>query len=453
MLSKALCSDILARAMSTGADFAELYQELTRSNAIRLISGKIDAIDDTVISGVGIRAFLGTRTVYATTTDLTREGLLRCASAVADTIAQSKAQVSINLTERIFPNIHGIKRLPGDAPIGERIGVLKEACFAAKEHDERIVQVQGNLISIDHSILVANSEELYTTDRHVRTRLAVSAIASNGSENQSGFFGPGRAMGMEMFESVNPEETGKRAARQAIVNLGAVPCPAGQMPVAIENGFGGVIFNEACGHSLEATSVAIGASQMCGKLGTKIANEKVTAIDDGTIPNAWGSINIDDEGHPSQKNVLIENGVLKTYLHNRETAKKMGVETTANASKGAYHSPIGIMPYAFSIDAGDKTLAELFSMADDGIYITSFSGLHAGANPVTGDFSLQSQGFLIKDGKRAGAVKGFTLAGNFFELLKEITALSDTVDMGVQTSITAFGAPCALIPNMSVAGE
>ena len=141
--------------------------------------------------------------------------------------------------------------------------------------------------------------------------MGVSSVASDGNENQSGSCAPGRGMGLELFELFDPKSIGRRASEMAITNLTADYCPAGQMTVAIENGFGGVIFHEACGHSLEATQVGVGMSEMCGKLGQKIANEKVTAIDDGTITGAWGSVNIDDEGTPTQRNVLIENGILK----------------------------------------------------------------------------------------------------------------------------------------------
>ena len=149
--------------------------------------------------------------------------------------------------------------------------------------------------------------------RHDSRYAGLQAIASDGGENQSGSCSPGRGMGLEVFEMFNPEEIGRKAAAQAITNLEADYCPAGQMPVAIENGFGGVIFHEACGHSLEATSVGTGRSQMCGKLGQKIANEKVTAIDDGTIPNAWGSSNMDDEGHTPHKTQLIKDGICVKY--------------------------------------------------------------------------------------------------------------------------------------------
>ncbi|MBQ9132367.1 MAG: hypothetical protein IJX62_07855 [Clostridia bacterium] len=191
MISKALAESILAVAMSGGADFAELYGEITRNNSVVMMNGKIDRATDNLISGVGIRAFLGTKTVFASTSDLSPEGLMKCARAVAAAMGEIKASVSINLTERIFPNIHPAKVLPTSVEAKVRADLLRAGCFAAKEYDPSIVQVTGNLLGVDHTILVANTEGLYTTDRHVRTRIAVSAVASNGTENQSGSASPG----------------------------------------------------------------------------------------------------------------------------------------------------------------------------------------------------------------------------------------------------------------------
>jgi PmbA protein len=163
--------------------------------------------------------------------------------------------------------------------------------------------------------------------------------------------------------------------------------------------------------------------------------------------------NFDAEGVAAYRKAIIENGVLKTLLHNRETAKAQGVESTGNASKGSYASPVAISPYAFCMEAGDKTKDELFAMAGNGIYITELKGLHAGANAVTGDFSIESAGFKIEDGKLGGAVKSFTIAGNFFDLLKSIAALSNEVDVAITGGFTTFGAPAVLIHDVSVAGK
>jgi TldD protein len=203
---------------------------------------------------------------------------------------------------------------------------MRTAYINAKEYDPSINQVTVSYKDEDQAICIANSEGLYTNDRRIRTRMGIMAVAGDGTENQTGFVGPGRSMGFELFDIIDPEYYAKEAARVAVTMLRAKPCPAGRMPVVIENGFGGVIFHEACGHSLEGASVAKGNSAFSGKLGQKIASEKVTAIDDGTIPNAWGSTNIDDEGMPMRKRMLIENGILREYMLDRLNAKIMNLQ-------------------------------------------------------------------------------------------------------------------------------
>jgi PmbA protein len=197
----------------------------------------------------------------------------------------------------------------------------------------------------------------------------------------------------------------------------------------------------------------MGISLLKGKEGCKIASDKLTLIDDPMREGSTVGTPFDAEGVATHRKAVIENGVLKTLLHNRETARIAGVESTANASKASYSSPVGISPYAFTIEAGEDTEEELFRKAGDGIYVTEMKGLHAGANAVTGDFSIESAGFLIEDGKLGKFVKSFTIAGNFFELLKNIAALSDKVEFSAGGSITSFGSPAVLIPGMSVAGK
>ncbi len=427
IISKLLLEDVLAEAMSTGADFAEVYAERTRNNGIRFLNGKIDTANDSVTSGVGIRAFIGTRTVYATTTDLSRSGLIRCARAVADALGESRADISIHLTERIFPNIHPVKILPGSTPMKQRTDILKEACFAASDRDEKIKQVMGNLSSVDHTVLIANSEGLYTSDRHVRTRIAVQAVASDGHENQSGSASPGRGMGLEMFDFIDPRAVGVSAADQALVNLRADYCPAGQMTVAIENGFGGVIFHEACGHSLEATSVGIGMSQMAGKLGQKIANEKVTAIDDGTIPNAWGSVNIDDEGHPTQKNILIENGILKNYMIDRLGSRRMGMSMTGNGRRESFeYEPTSRMTNTYIANGPDKN-EDIIASIEYGLYAKSMGG--GSVNPLTGEFNFGvNEGYIIRNGVICEPVRGASLVGTGSQILMDIDMVGQNLD-------------------------
>ena len=442
IISRLLLEDVLAVAMSTGADFAEVYAERTRNNGIRFLNGKIDTANDGVTSGVGIRAFIGTRTVYATTTDISRSGLIRCARAVADALGESNAQVSIHLTERIFPNIHPVQILPGSTPMATRTDILKSACSAASERDEKIKQVMGNLATVDHTILIANSEGLYTSDRHVRTRIAVQAVASDGHENQSGSASPGRGMGLEMFDFIDPKSVGITAADQALVNLRADYCPAGQMTVAIENGFGGVIFHEACGHSLEATSVGTGTSQMCGKLGQKIANEKVTAIDDGTIPGAWGSVNIDDEGHVTQRNVLIENGILKSYMIDRLGSRRMGIEMTGNGRRESFmYEPTSRMTNTFIANGPDKN-EDIIKSIEYGLYAKSMGG--GSVNPLTGEFNFGvNEGYIVRNGEICEPVRGASLIGTGSQILMDI----DMVGQNLATAQGMCGSSSGSVPT------
>ena len=395
IIERKLSEEVLAAAMSTGADFAEIYAELTYNDSVHLIDRKVDQISNNVLSGAGIRAFVGTRTVFASTSDLTREGLLRCARAVAAAIGEGKESISICLTERMFPNIHPARIIPSSVATRVKTDILKSACSAAYDYDGAVSQVTGTLLGVDHTIQIANSEGLLTTDRHVRTRLAVSAVASKNGENQQGYYAPGRGMGLEVFDMIDPVEVGKTAAAQAMVNLRADYCPAGQMTVAIENGFGGVIFHEACGHSLEATSVAIGMSEMAGKLGQQIANPKVTAIDDGTIPGAWGSVNIDDEGNPTQQNVLIENGVLKSYMVDRLGSRRMGLPMTGNSRRQSYQfEPTSRMTNTYIANGPDRN-EDIIASIEYGLYAKSMGG--GSVDPLTGAFNFSvNEGYIIR---------------------------------------------------------
>ena len=205
--------------------------------------------------------------------------------------------------------------------------------------------------------------------------------------------------------------------------------------------------------AFSAKMAQMGMSLLASKEGEKIASDIVTITDDPMREGVSIQTNFDAEGVAAFRKAVVEGGVLKTLLHNRETAAISGVESTGNASKGGYASPVAISPYAFCLEAGDKTEEELLNLAGNGIYITELKGLHAGANPIAGDFSLESAGFKIENGKLTDAVKSFTIAGNFFELIKNISALSDKVEVAVTGGFTTFGAPAVLIPDMSVAGK
>lgn len=272
------------------------------------------------------------------------------------------------------------------------------------------------------------------------------AVVGVGDENQQDY----------SFKILTGDETVTEvvdeAVSEALARIGAGSVDSGKYNVVISGNQMRSLLS-VFSSAFSAKAVIDGMSRLKGKEGEKIASEIVTITDDPQREGNAVGTTFDAEGVATHRKAVVEAGVLKTFLHNRETALAMGKETTANASKAGYSSPIGIRPYSFAIEPGDKSQDELFAMAGDGIYITEINGLHAGANPVSGDFSLQSAGFLIKDGKKAEAVKGFTVAGNFFELLKNISCLGNKLERGVTTGFTGFCAPDVLVPDMSIAGK
>ena len=459
MISREICQRVLQKAVSSGADYAEIFAENTVNHGISMIANKVDSIRDTVIAGAAVRVYKGLRSVMASTVDTSEEGLLKCAEAAADALGQGTAAIDIVLKERIFANIHPIKIVPSSVSNKEKVDILKSGYFAAKEYNDAVKQVSGSISEVDHHILIANTEGLYTQDRQIRTRMVVSAVADLGDGAQTGFFGPGRRMGLEMFDSIDPKSIGITAAKQAVTMAGAGYCPAGVMPVAIENGFGGVIFHEACGHSLEASSVAYGQSQFAGKLGQKIANEKVTAIDDGTIPNAWGSINIDDEGTPAQKNVLIEKGVLKSYMIDKFNGRRMGMASTGNSRRQSYaYTPTSRMTNTYIAPGEDKN-EDIISSIEYGLYAASMGG--GSVNPVTGEFNFAvNEGYMIRNGKICEPVRGASLVGKGSEIIQNIDMVGSCLDMGTgmcgssSGSVpTNVGQPLIRVSTITVGGR
>jgi len=429
MISRDICLKVLQMAVSTGGDYAEIFAENTVNHSISMIAGKVDTIKDAVIAGAAVRVYKGMRSVMASTVDTSEAGLLRCAQQAAEALGQGTAPMDIVLKERTFEDIHPVKIVPSLVGNREKVNILKAGYFAAREYSDAITQVSGNLLDADHNILIANTEGLYARDRQIRTRISVSAVAEVNGETQTGVCSPGRRMGLEMFDTIDPKTVGIHAARQAVTMAGAGYCPAGVMPVAIDNGFGGVIFHEACGHSLEAASVAYGRSQFVGKLGEKIANKKVTAIDDGTIPNAWGSVNIDDEGTPARKNVLIEKGVLKSYMVDKFNGRRMGMESTGNARRESYaYTPTSRMTNTYIAPGTDKN-EDIIGSMEYGLYAKEMGG--GSVNPVTGDFNFAvTEGYMVRNGKICEPVRGASLVGKGSEILHNIDMVGTDLDMG-----------------------
>ena len=461
MLSKSIANEVLAKCLVTGGDFAEIFEEDSINNSISLVDGKVDDAIGGRIYGIGIRIFKGLNSVYAYTNNNSLNSLLETAYRAALALGEVKEDdmKSIVLNEKSIATIHPIIYYPKDVTYDRKIAVLKSAYGSAKDYSSDISQVIASYADKEQNILIANTEGLYVQDKRVRTRLGISAIASKGNENQTGFEGPGRHMGIEMFDTIDPEYYGKEAARVAHTMLNAKNCPAGNMTVAIDNGFGGVIFHEACGHSLEASAVAKGNSVFANKLGEQIASTKVTAIDDGTMPNAWGSLNIDDEGNKTQRNVLIENGILKGYMIDKFNGRRMKMEATGSSRRQSYKfQPTSRMTNTY-IAAGNDNPEDIIKSMEDGLYAKKMGG--GSVNPVTGEFNFAVQeGYLVKNGKISEPVRGASLIGKGSQVLMDIDMVGSNFDVAQgmcgssSGSIpTNVGQPMIRVKKMTIGGR
>ena len=420
MLSKTTAESVLHEALRTGGDFAEIFCEDRRSGAMSLVGGKVEASTTARRHGAGVRVFRGLNSVYVHTNDTSPEGLISAARQAADAVPGEGGGHDIRLTRSIQKNFHYIRELPMDTAGARRARLLKDLDLAARAVSHEITQVRASVSGTQSEIVLANSEGLFTGDTRVYSRMFVNAVATNHGDSQSGRESPVALMGFELFSTrVDPEAMARKAAQRAVTMLHADPCPAGVMPVVIDGGFGGVIFHEACGHSLEAAAVAFGNSEFCGKLGQPIASPIVTAIDDGTLENEWGSSNIDDEGLPTTRLVLIENGILKNYMIDRLNARRMEMSPTGSGRRQDFtYAPTSRMRNTY-IAAGTDDEAEIIASCGDGLYAKALGG--GSVNPVTGEFNFAvEEGYLIRDGRIAAPVRGASLIGRGSEILMKI---------------------------------
>ena len=461
MASKVALERALSVALTTGGDFAEIFWEDTRKTRMNLIDGKIENCVAGREHGAGVRVYRELESAYVYTNDTSEAGLCAAARAAADAIgAQKGAQRPVSLVRGVATNVHAIREMPMDVPGSAKAKLLHEAYAAAKSVSPLIAQVSAQVMDRETDVIIANSEGLMVADKRVYSRMGINAVASENGENQTGFIGPGAQRGFEFFrEGIDPEAAARSAAQTALTMLRAEHCPAGTMPVIIDGGFGGVIFHEACGHSLEATSVAFGNSEFSGKLGEKIASDCVTAIDDGTIPGEWGSINIDDEGTPSTRLVLIENGVLKNYMIDRLNSRRMHMPITGSARRESYcYAPTSRMRNTF-IAPGNDDEAEIIRTAGDALYAKQMGG--GSVNPATGEFNFSvAEGYLIRDGKIDRPVRGATLIGKGGEVLKRIDRVGRKMWMaqGMCGSLSGsvcvnVGQPMIRVTSITVGGR
>ena len=467
MLDRDLVADVLRTAKSGGADWAELFMEDTVTTTLTLLNGAVRDAGGGNDYGAGVRVLYGTasgrpRVVYAYTNDCTREGLLRVADAVASARGASGAPDERGAGGLDFRaadprRLWTVERHPLDVPKSAKLEVARRAHGAATSG--RVKTVTVNFTDVAQRVLVANTDGDWVEDERVRARLAVSAIAEDGARRATGSSSPGSARGLEFFDGDLPERAGAEAARIANAMLPAGYAPAGTMPVVIGNAFGGVIFHEACGHILETSSVSKKASVFADKIGQAIANPCVSAVDDGTIPGAWGSINYYDEATASERTLLIERGVLRSYMVDRVGEIETGYRRTGSGRRQNYtFAPTSRMRNTFILE-GDRTPEDLIREVSFGLYARTMGG--GSVSPGTGDYNFTvNEGYLIRDGEIAELARGAGLVGNGARDLLNITGVAADLDRaqgmcGASSGSipTDVGQPHILVSEITVGGR
>lgn len=458
-LEQRLVEQVLDRALSNGADFAEIFAEDKTYGSLQVLDGKVKECLSGQDYGAGVRVLYGHEAIYAYTSDLSLDGLL----AVADQVARAKSAEGRHQRAAwqapVRHAMHTLRIHPDDVSKQAKVAVLLRADQAARAFSEEITQVDVAVAEEFQRVFIANSEGLWLSEDRPYIRLMINAIASANGEKQSGRETPGALAGWEWIEELDVEELARSAARTAITVLHADYAPSGKMAVVIESGFGGVIFHEACGHLLETTSVAKGASIFAGKIGEAIAHPCVTAIDDGTMVGEWGSLAVDDEGHPTQRTVLIENGVLKSYMVDRVGERKTGHARTGSGRRQSYRfAPTSRMRNTFIAPGTDKVM-DMIASVDYGLYAKKMGG--GSVSPGTGDFNFAVlEGYMIRDGRICEPVRGATLIGNGGDVLKKIVMVGDNFAMAAGrcgsisgTIPTNVGQPAVLVSEIVVGGR
>ncbi len=457
MLAQTTLNKILDLGLSRGADFVEVFVEESETSNIEFLQQKIDRINSGNAFGVGIRLITGDESAYGYSSDADEDVLLQLTSNLARE-AKSGGQAAPLRHQEVLDR-HAVMVDPGSVPKQERVELLRQLDQLTRQHGDAIRQVGASVGEKKRSILIANSEGLYLEDSRSYSRLRLSAIAEQEDGPQSATESPGVVGGYEFFRDLDLDVVAREAGQRAIRMAGAGYIDGGMMPVILGNGFGGVIFHEACGHPLETEAVRKNASPFAGKIGEQIAQSVLTAIDDGTLDHHWGSLNVDDEGLPAQRTVLIENGVLKTFLADRIGARQVGVPASGSGRRESYkYAPVSRMRNTY-IDRGPDRFDDMVKSIDHGLYAKKMGG--GSVNPATGEFNFSVQeGYVIRDGKIAEPVRGATLIGKGHEVLPRISMVGDDLELaagicGASSGLvpTTVGQPSLKIDSILVGGR
>ncbi len=453
---------LLAVALSRGGEYADLYFEHAVLSNLSLEEQLIKSANRAITQGVGVRVISGERTGYAYCDEIEPEAI-RTAALTAAHIANSTAEVApVNVTAGQHKHdLYSVAHPASDEPLERKIEMLHRADRTARAYDKRIREVQASVIDEFKIILIATSQGLLIGDVQPLVRMNVSCIADDDGNLQSGRTGGGGRAGLDIFvDHRSPEQFATNAARQAIVQLNAIDAPAGAMEVVFGPGWPGILLHEAVGHGLESDFNRKGTSAFSGLIGQKVASELCTIVDDGTIDGRRGSLNIDDEGNPTSRTVLIENGILRGYLQDHLSAKLTHARLTGNGRRESYRClPMPRMTNTFML-SGQDAPQDIIASVKRGLYAVNFGG---GQVDITnGKFVFSaSEAYLIEDGKITAPVKGATLIGHGPTALTKVTAVGHdlALDQGVglcgkngQSVPVGVGLPTIKISEMTVGG-
>jgi TldD protein len=461
LLPLSLVEKLLSAAMARGAGFAEVYVEKATSTAVSLDEGKIKSAQVGSVTGVGVRAIRGAQVGYAYSDDLDDDALLRTAQTAALIADGTREPGPVRMARRPLPTHYQVKQPLESVDVARKISLVMAADAAARAYDKRIKQVMGGYADQTKEILVANTLGHFAEDRQDLCRLGVQCVAfGKKNERRTGFYGGGGRVDFRFFDDFSPAHVGREAARQAVATLGAVAAPSGPQTVVLAPGWSGILLHEAVGHGLEADFIRKGTSLFAGKLGEKVASDLVTVIDDGTVAGGRGSLNVDDEGNPGERKVLIEKGVLKGYLYDHLNAELTGQKSTGSGRRQSFrHAPLPRMTNTY-LAPGDSTPEEIVGGVRRGLYCRQFGGGQVDIS--NGNFVFEiAEAYLIEDGEITRPVKGAMLIGVGPEALKNITQVGcdaahdpglGTCGKDGQSVPVGVGLPTVRIDNVTVGG-
>lgn len=427
-MDKKLLEEIINQTLSTGADFSEVYYEDVNNKKYYYTNTKLDSITTSHSKGTGIRVIKDNNTVYGASNNLSEENLLKLAEKLASNFNDTKKVDPISLKEE--SKFKTPKVSFDDVSIDTKKELFKKIEETATKYSELITRVEVALLENSKLITIANSLGKLVKFNSIHSRLFVTIYAEANGKIESSYWNIGNFGGLELLNFDKYEEKTKETCQNAIEKLDAIAVKGGYYPVILGPAFGGVIFHEACGHGLEATSVADNKSVFCNKLKEKVASDKVTLIDDGTIDNVWGSIIYDDEGNTPQKNTLIENGILKSYLVDYNNSLKMNHKITGSGRRESYkYAPTSRMTNTY-LKEGTSTLEEMIKSIDYGFYCKTMNG--GSVECETGNFNFSvDDAFLIENGKITKRVKGASLIGTSIDILNNVEMVGKDLELGV----------------------